>query len=103
MNSHTISEAKNHNSVYSTKKRGGNVPNLSEMESTGLHYGVDFDFMLPASTLHQYSNMEYNDEYNYLFINGTISTSNNSSVSTLMSPSVTSINEKVCLLQNKNT
>ena len=31
MNSHTLSEAKNQNSIDSKKKRGGNVPSVSEM------------------------------------------------------------------------
>ena len=57
MNSHTLSEANNHNSIDYTKKRDGNVSNVSEMEDTELQDGVDIDVMLPASTLHQYSNM----------------------------------------------
>ena len=36
MNSHTLSEAKNNNSIDSTNKRDGNFPNVSEMEGTGL-------------------------------------------------------------------
>ena len=57
MNNHTISGANNNNTVYSTKKRDGNVPTISEIEDDGFQYGVDIDVMLPASTLHQYSNM----------------------------------------------
>ena len=44
--------------------------------------------------------MEYNNECHYPLMNGTISTSNYSSVSTLTSPSITSINDKVCPLQD---
>ena len=35
MNSHTLSEANNQNSIESTKKRDGNVPKISEMEDNG--------------------------------------------------------------------
>ena len=41
MNSHTVSESNNHSSVYSTDKRNENVTNLSQMENTGMQYGVD--------------------------------------------------------------
>ena len=54
--------------------------------------------MLPASALNQYVNMEYNNENHNLHINGNISTSNNSSLLTLTSTSVTSKNNKGCLL-----
>ena len=53
MNSHTLSEAKNQNYTYSKNKRDGKVPNVSEMEDTGLHDSVDIEFMLPVSTLNQ--------------------------------------------------
>ena len=56
--------------------------------------------MLYASTLHQYSNMEFNNESHPPLINGIISPSNNSSVSTLTSPSDNSKNDEVCSLQN---
>ena len=56
MNSHTISEANNPSSVYSTNKRDGKFPNVSEMEDTGFYNGVDIDAMFYASTLHQYPN-----------------------------------------------
>ena len=100
MNSHTLSEANNQNSIDYTKKRDGNVPNISEMEDTGLQDGVDIDVMIPASTLHQYANMEYNNDSHFPFMNGKRSTSNNSSVSTLTPPSVTSIKDEVFSLQN---
>ena len=61
MKSYTLYEAKNHNSVYSTKKRSVNFPNVSEMEDSGLQDGVDIDDMLYQFTLHQYSNMECNN------------------------------------------
>ena len=51
MNIHTISEKKNQNRIDSTKKRDGNVPNVSEMEDSGLRDGVYIDIILPASTL----------------------------------------------------
>ena len=44
------------------------------MENNGLKDGVNIDVMLPASTLHQYENMEYKNEYHYLFMNVKIST-----------------------------
>ena len=58
MNIHTISEAKNHNTIDSTKKRYEDAPNLSEMVNTRLQDGFDINVMLPVSTLHQYSNVE---------------------------------------------
>ena len=69
------------------------------MENTRLQGGIDIDVMLPASTLHQYSNMYYNNEYHYPFMNGKIPTSKNSSILTSYSPSVNSTNEEVCSLQ----
>ena len=62
------------------------------MEDTGLQDGVDIYVMLPASTLHKYYNMKLNNDSNHPFMNGKISTSKNSSVSTLTSLYVTSIN-----------
>ena len=32
MNSHTLYKAKNQDSIYDTNKRGGNFPNVSEIE-----------------------------------------------------------------------
>ena len=49
MNSHTVSEAKNHNFIYSTHKSDENNQNRSEMENTGLQDGVDIDIILTAS------------------------------------------------------
>ena len=66
------------------------------MENNGFPYGVFIDVMLPAFTLNQCPNMEYNKVNHNLLINGDISTSKNSSVSTLTSPSVTSTNDEVC-------
>ena len=40
----------------------GNFPNESEMEDTGLQDGVDIDAMFYSSTLHQYENVECNNE-----------------------------------------
>ena len=64
MNRHTLSEVDNHNYIYSRNKRDENSPKLSAMEDTGLQNGVDIDVIIPASTLHQYPNMQYNNEYN---------------------------------------
>ena len=61
MNSTTVSEAKNQNSVDYTQKRDDIARNISKMENTGLQDDDDIDVMLPSSTLHQYSNMEYNN------------------------------------------
>ena len=57
MNNHIIPGANNHNTIYYTKKRDGNVPNISEIEDDGFQYSVDIDVMLLASTLHQYASM----------------------------------------------
>ena len=54
--------------------------------------------MLPASTMNQYANMEYNNKHNNLLINGNITTSNDSLVSTLILPSIKSINDEKCSL-----
>ena len=96
MNSHALYEAKNNNSIDCTKKRDVNVPNISEMEDTGLQDGVDIDAMLSASTLFQYSNMEFNNESNSTFINSTTSPSKYRSISIFTSPAVNSINYEVC-------
>ena len=93
MNIHTLSEAKNHNSVDSTKKIDENNPNRSEKENTGLQDGVDVDGMLPIPTIYLFANVEYNNEYNYLLVNSNISIPNNSSCYTLTSPSGTSKND----------
>ena len=68
------------------------------MENNGLPDGVGIDVMLPASTLNQYSYMEYNNEHYNLLINGYISALNNSSVSTFTLASITSTNDKLCSL-----
>ena len=70
MNSHTISESKNQKFVYSTRKRDENSPNRSEMENSVLQDGIDIGVMLPESALQQYSNLEDNNEYHYLSMNG---------------------------------
>ena len=77
MNSHTVSEAKNHKFLYPSKKTDENTHNRPEMWNTGLQYGVDIDVMLRASTIHKYDNMEYSNENHYPSINGKMSTSNN--------------------------
>ena len=100
MNIHTLSEAHNCNSVYSTKKRYGKFLNVSKMEDTVLQDGVDIDAMLSASTPHQYANMEYNNDYNQTLTNGKISTSKISSVSTLTPPYDNPRNDEVCSLKN---
>ena len=41
MNSHTLYENNNHNSIDYTNKSDEKFPNVSEMEYTGLHDGVD--------------------------------------------------------------
>ena len=48
------------------------------MKNTGLQDGVDIDVMLPASTIHKYSNIEYNNGYHYPLMNSKITTPNNS-------------------------
>ena len=63
------------------------------MESNVLQDGFGVDVMLPLSTLNQYDNMEYHNEHRDLFSHVKFSTSNNSSFSTLTSPSVTSTND----------
>ena len=68
MNSHALYEANNMRSVDSINKRYGNAPNISEMEDTGLQDGVDIDYMLYASKIHQYINMECNNESDTLLV-----------------------------------
>ena len=62
------------------------------MENTGFQDDIDIDVMIPESTIHQYANMEHNNEYHYSLINGKISTSKNSSISTLTYQYVNSTN-----------
>ena len=52
-----LSQAKNNNYIYSAHKSDGQLPNIFEIEDTGLQYGVAIDYLLFASTLHQYANM----------------------------------------------
>ena len=47
------------------------------MENNGLQDGVGPDVMSPASELNKYSNMEYNNKYHNLLMNGNISTLQN--------------------------
>ena len=70
INSHTLYEANNHNSIDYTRKRDENSPNRSEMENSVLQDGIDIGVMLPESALQQYSNLEDNNEYHYLSMNG---------------------------------
>ena len=58
MKSSTESESKNCNSTVFARKRDEIAPNRSKIENSGLQYGFEIDVMLPASTLHQYDNME---------------------------------------------
>ena len=96
MNSSTGSESNHDNLIDYTKKIDEISTNGCLRENNGLPDGVGIDDMLPASALNQYVNMEYNNEHNNLHRNGNISKSNNSSVSTLTTPSVTSTNDKGC-------
>ena len=57
MNSNTVSESKNHISINFTKKSDEDTKNISERENNELKDGFEIDVMLPASTLHQYSNL----------------------------------------------
>ena len=70
------------------------------MEYTGFQDGVDIDVILTSSTLHKYASTEFNNYYHPPLTDSKISTSKNYSISTLTSPSVTSINDEVCSLQN---
>ena len=63
MNRQTLSETKNQNSIYSTKKRDENFSNVYEIENTGLQDDVEIDIMLPASKLYQNSKTERNNDY----------------------------------------
>ena len=58
MNIHTVFESNNHKYVFSGKKSDNNNHNRYGMGYNGLQDVVYVDAMLPASTLHQYSNME---------------------------------------------
>ena len=78
----------------------GNLPSVYYKEDTGLKYGFDIDIMLPEYTINQYTNMECNNCSRYPLMNGKMSPSNNQPVSTFITPSVTSINDEVCSLQN---
>ena len=62
MKFHTLSEAEINNYMDYKLKKEKNNPNLSEMEYTRLQDDVDIDYVLSSSTLHKYSNMEYNNE-----------------------------------------
>ena len=46
MDSNTLSESNNQNYIDPKNIRDGNIPNISEMEDTGLQDGVDIDSML---------------------------------------------------------
>ena len=70
MNSHTVSEANNPKYIYYTNKSDENTYNRYNTENTRINDGVDIDVMLPTSKLHQYENMEYNNEYHYPLMNG---------------------------------
>ena len=73
MNITTVSEAKNQNSINSTKKRDKISPTDINRKILDCRMVFDIDGMLPASTHHQYYNMEYNKEHIFL-MNGEIST-----------------------------
>ena len=88
MNSPTGSIINNHNIIDFKNKRDKFSTNIYLRENNGLPDGVDIDYMLPASTLNQYFNMEYNNGHHNLQSNGKISTPKKSSVSRLNSPSV---------------
>ena len=92
MNSSTGNVINNHNLIDYTNKIYEISTNRYLRENNRLPDGVDIDDILPVSALNQYLNMEYNNEYHK------ISTSNNSSVSTLTSPSVISNNDEGCSL-----
>ena len=74
MNSSTGSESNNHNSMDYTKKIEDISTNRYLIENNALPDGVRIDIMLPASTLNQYANMEYNNKHHNLFRNCNIST-----------------------------
>ena len=56
----------------SKKQMEGNFHKVCKMEYSVLQDGVNIDVMLNASTLHQYSNLEGNNDNNYLLMNGKI-------------------------------
>ena len=60
MYSHIVFEANNQNSIDYNNKSDEIAPNIYEKDNTVLQDVVEIDVMLPASTLHQYDNMEYN-------------------------------------------
>ena len=77
MYSPTVSVTNNHNLIDFTKKIDKFSTNRYLSENNVLPDGVGIDIMLPASTLNQYANMEYNNEHHNLFRNFNISTSKN--------------------------
>ena len=93
MNSSTGSDINNQNYIDYTKKIYEIYTNRYLRENNGWPDGVDIDDMLPASTLNQHVNMEYNNEHYKLHSNGN-SSKFNSLVSTLTSPYVTLKNAK---------
>ena len=93
INISTVSGERNHNSIDYTDKRDEISTNKYLRGNNGLTDGIDIDDILPASALNKYANTEYNNEHHNLQSNVNFSTSNNSSVSTLNSPFVTSTNE----------
>ena len=84
--------------MISTKKKDKVSTNIYVRVNNGLPDGLEIDDISPTSALNQYVNMEYSNVHHNLQINGNISTSKISSVSTLTSPSVTSTNYKWCSL-----
>ena len=83
INSTNGSESKNHSSVDYTYDIVETSTIRYVMENDGLPYCVGVGSLLPASTLNQYSNIEYNNEHHNLLINGNILASKKSSVSSL--------------------
>ena len=98
MNIFTGSVINNHNIIDLKQKRDKVSTNRYLRGDNGLPHGVDIDDISPVSALNHYVNMEYNNEYHNTQRKVNISTSNNSSVSTFTSTSVTSKNDKGCLL-----
>ena len=98
MNISTGCVIKNYNLVYFKEKRDKISTNRYLRGNNGLPDGVDIDDTSPISALNQYVNMEYNNEHHNTQRKFNISTSNNSSVSTLTSTSVISTNYKGCSL-----
>ena len=89
MNSYTEYAINNHNYIDRKNKLDEISTNRYLRGNIGLLDGVYIDDMLPASAPNQYVNLKYNNEYHNLQSNRNISTSNNSSVSTLTSISST--------------